>query len=153
MKKETGKMIDILLVEDNAGDAELIKIALRKGKLHNALHVVTDGVQAMKFLRQEDEYSDFPCPDLILLDLNLPRKSGLEVLREVKGDPELRFIPVVILTSSKEEQDIFKSYCLSANCFVTKPVDFQEFIDAVKSIEDYWLTFVKLPFRAGKCVD
>ncbi len=150
MKQGTGKIIDILLVEDNPGDAELVRVALNKGKLHNNLHVVSDGVEALAFLRRKDKYGNVPCPDLILLDLNLPKKSGLEVLQDVKADPDLKFIPVVILTSSKEEEDIFKSYCYSANCFVTKPVDFQEFLNAVRTIEEFWVSIVKLPCKPLK---
>ena len=145
MKKEQGKIINILLIEDNSGDVELIREALGEGKVRNDLHVASDGVQAMEFLRGEGKYADAPCPDLILLDLNLPRKSGREVLEEVKTDPKLSKIPVVILTSSKEEEDICRSYRLHANCYVTKPVDFEQVMKVVRSIEDFWLTVVKLP--------
>lgn len=148
MKNEIGKTIDILLVEDNPGDVELIREALSEAKVRNELHVTYDGVQAMKFLRGEDPYADAPCPDLILLDLNLPKKSGREVLEEIKDDPDLKLIPVVILTSSKEEEDICRSYQMHANCYITKPVDFEQFMKVVKSIEDFWLTIVKLPCRA-----
>ena len=148
MKKEQGKIINILLIEDNPGDVELIREALGEGKVRNDLHVASDGVQAMEFLRGEGKYADAPCPDLILLDLNLPRKSGREVLEEVKADPKLSKIPVVILTSSKEEEDICRSYRLHANCYVTKPVDFEQFMKVVRSIEDFWLTVVKLPSRS-----
>jgi len=147
MKKETGRMVEILLVEDNPGDVELVREALLEAKVRNELHVARDGVEAMQFLKGEAAYSQAPCPDLILLDLNLPKKSGREVLAEIKNDPYLKLIPVVILTSSKEEEDICRSYELHANCYVTKPVDFEQFLTVVKSIEDFWLTIVKLPCR------
>lgn len=139
------KGIEILLVEDNPGDVRLTKEALRDGKILNNLNVVTDGVEAMAFLRREADYAGAPRPELILLDLNLPRKDGREVLAEIKRDEELRRIPVVILTSSAAEQDIVKSYNLHANCYVTKPVDLDQFISVVKSIEHFWLKVVKLP--------
>jgi CheY-like chemotaxis protein len=145
MKRELGKAIDILLVEDNPGDVELIREALSEGKLNNELHVATDGAEAMDFLKREGKYGQAACPDLILLDLNLPKKSGRDVLQEIKSDPKFKFIPVVILTSSKAEEDILKSYNLHANCYVTKPVDLEQFMHVVKSIEDFWLTVVKLP--------
>jgi chemotaxis family two-component system response regulator Rcp1 len=145
MKKEYGKPIDILLVEDNPGDVELVREALQDGKVSNEMHVAVDGVEALKFLKREGAHAPAQCPDLILLDLNLPKKNGREVLREIKSDPDLRFIPVVVLTSSKAEEDILKSYNLHANCYVTKPVDFEQFMKVVKSIEDFWLTVVKLP--------
>ncbi len=141
------KPIDILLVEDNPGDVDLVKEAMSDGKVCNNLHVVPDGVQAMKFLKGQDNFSEAPSPDLILLDLNLPKKSGREVLQEIKTDPNLQAIPVVILTSSKEEEDICRSYTLHANCYVTKPVRFDQFMKVVRSIEDFWLTVVKLPCR------
>lgn len=147
MKKEYGKIIDILLVEDNPGDVELVREALADGKMRNEMHVASDGVEALKFLKRQDEYAGAQCPDLILLDLNLPKKSGREVLQEIKSDPDLKFIPVVVLTSSKAEEDVIKSYNLHANCYVTKPVDFEQFMKVVKSIEDFWLTVVKLPSR------
>ncbi|MEW5747084.1 MAG: response regulator [Nitrospirota bacterium] len=150
MSDETGKVVDILLVEDNPGDVELIREALSEGKVRNELHVASDGVQAMQFLRREGPYAEVPCPDLILLDLNLPRMSGREVLEEIKSDPELKFIPVVVLTSSKEEEDILRSYNLHANCYITKPVNFEQFLTVVRSIEDFWLTLVKLPCRTFK---
>jgi CheY-like chemotaxis protein len=137
--------IEILLVEDNPGDVRLTREALRDGKVRNNLSVVDDGVKALSFLRREGEYATAPRPDLILLDLNLPRKSGREVLTEIKGDPELKSIPVVILTTSGAEQDIVRAYELNANCYVTKPVDLDQFITVVKSIEDFWLTIVRLP--------
>jgi CheY-like chemotaxis protein len=137
--------IEVLLVEDNPGDVRLTREALKEGKVHNNLHVAPDGVEALAFLRREGRYADAVRPDLILLDLNLPRKSGREVLEEVKGDPALRNIPVVILTSSQAEQDIARAYDLHANCYITKPVDLDQFITVVKSIEDFWFTVVKLP--------
>ena len=137
--------IEILLVEDNPGDVRLTEEALKEGKILNSLNVVADGVEAMAFLRREGKYSDAPRPELILLDLNLPKKDGREVLAEIKKDQELKSIPVVILTSSAAEQDIVKSYNLHANCYVTKPVDLDQFIHVVKSIEQFWLTVVQLP--------
>jgi CheY-like chemotaxis protein len=139
------KIVDILLVEDNPGDVRLTKEALKEAKIHNMLHVVADGVEAMDFLRKTGSYSDVPVPDLIMLDLNLPRKDGREVLAEIKGDGELRRIPVVVLTTSSAEEDILKAYDLHANCFITKPVDFIQFTMVIKSIEDFWFTIVKLP--------
>ena len=137
--------IDILLVEDNPGDVELTREALHDSKVHMRLSVVHDGVEALRFLRREGVHAGAPRPDLILLDLNLPRKDGRGVLAEVKADPELRQIPVVILTSSQAEQDILKAYELHANCYVTKPVDLDQFITIVRSIEHFWFTIVKLP--------
>ena len=139
------KIVDILLVEDNPGDVRLTKEALKETKIHNMLHVVADGVEAMDFLRKTGGYSDVPVPDLIMLDLNLPRKDGREVLAEIKGDGELRRIPVVVLTTSSAEEDVLKAYDLHANCFITKPVDFIQFTMVIKSIEDFWFTIVKLP--------
>ena len=139
------KVIEILLVEDNPGDADLVREALEESKILNTLHVVEDGVKALAFLRQEGAYPDVPRPDLILLDLNLPKKSGHEVLAELKQDPQLSRIPVVILTSSDAERDVMKAYNLHANAYITKPVDLDQFAEVVKSIEDFWLTIVKLP--------
>ena len=140
------KPIDILLVEDNPGDVRLTREALKEGKvLINQLNVARDGVEALAFLRRQGEFSDAVRPDIILLDLNLPKKDGREVLAEIKNDPELRRIPVVILTTSKAEEDILKSYDMHANCYITKPVDLDQFITVVQSIEDFWLTIVKLP--------
>lgn len=139
--------IEVLLVEDNPGDVRLTREALKEGKVHNNLHVAPDGVEALAFLRREGRYADAVRPDLILLDLNLPRKGGREVLEEIKGDPALRHIPVVILTSSSAEQDIARAYDLHANCYISKPVDLDQFITVVKSIEDFWFTVVKLPSR------
>ena len=139
--------IDILLVEDNPGDVRLTIEALKEGKVSNRINVASDGVEAMAFLRREGRHKDAPVPDLILLDLNLPKKNGREVLAEIKDDPHLKRIPVVILTSSQAEKDIVASYNLHANCYITKPVDFNQFIEVVKSIEDFWFTIVKLPPR------
>ena len=137
--------IEILLVEDNPGDVRLTREALKDGKIVNNLHVAEDGVEALAFLRREGKSRDAVRPELILLDLNLPKKDGREVLAEIKADEDLRRIPVVILTSSAAEQDIVKSYNLHANCYVTKPVDLDQFINVVKSIEYFWLTVVRLP--------
>jgi len=141
----TQQGIEILLVEDNPGDVRLTREALKEAKVGNNLHVVEDGVAAMQFLRREDEYQDVPRPDLILLDLNLPKKDGREVLEEIKADNSLKLIPVVVLTTSHAEEDIVRSYNLHANCYVTKPVDLDQFMRIVKSIEDFWLTIVRLP--------
>jgi len=140
-----GDPIEILLVEDNPGDIRLTREALRDGKIYNNLYVVRDGVEAMSFLRKTGQYTCAPRPDLILLDLNLPRKNGHEVLAEVKTDENLRRIPVVILTTSQAEEDIIKTYDLHVNCYITKPVDLDQFVKIVKSIEDFWLTIVRLP--------
>jgi chemotaxis family two-component system response regulator Rcp1 len=137
--------IEILLVEDNPGDARLTREALRAGKIHTRLNLVTDGEEALRYLRRQEPYAAAARPDLILLDLNLPVKSGREVLAEIKTDEELRRIPVVVLTSSSAEQDIVESYNLSANCYVCKPVGLDQFMKVVQSIEDFWLTIVKLP--------
>ncbi len=139
------KPVEILLVEDNPVDATMTKEALLEGKIKVNLNVVTDGVEAMKFLKRIGLYKKAPRPDLILLDLNLPKKSGREVLQEIKSDGDLKTIPVVVLTTSKAEEDIVRSYALHANCFISKPVDLDQFTDVVKSIEDFWFTVVKLP--------
>lgn len=136
---------EILLVEDNPGDVLLTKEALKAGKMHNNLSVVSDGEQAMAFLRKEGEFKDAPRPDFILLDLNLPKKDGREVLAELKSDPDLKRIPVVVLTTSKAEEDIIKSYNLHANCYITKPVGLEKFIEVVRTLENFWLEIVKLP--------
>ncbi len=140
-----GRPVEILLVEDNPGDVRLTIEALREGKVRNHLNVATDGVEAMAFLHRDGKYTDAVRPDLILLDLNLPRKDGRQVLAEIKADKALRTIPVVVLTTSKADEDIIRSYNLHANCYVTKPVDLDQFITVVKSIEDFWLTIVALP--------
>ncbi len=143
--QRSGKPIEILLAEDNPGDVRLTEKALKEGKVLNNLSVVKDGVEAMDFLNKKGKYTDAPRPDLILLDLNLPKKNGREVLTEIKDDPNFKRIPVVILTVSKDEQDIIESYNLYANCYITKPVDLDQFINVVRSIEDFWLSIVKLP--------
>jgi len=141
---------DILLVEDNPADADLTREGLQDGRLLHTLHHVTDGVQAMQFLRREGAFTSAPTPDLILLDLNLPKKDGREVLATIKGDAELKRIPVVILTSSEAESDIVRSYDLHANCYMCKPVDLSRFLDTVRKIEEFWLTVVRLPPRSTK---
>lgn len=140
-----GEPIDILLVEDSNADARLAQEALRSSKIRNVLHRVADGEEAMAFLHREGRYADAPRPGLILLDLNLPKKDGREVLAEIKGDENLKRIPVVILTISSDEEDVLKTYNLHANCYITKPIDLSQFVKMVKSIEDFWLTIVKLP--------
>lgn len=142
---DTCRPIEVLLVEDNPGDVRLMQEALRDSKVKNNLYVVTDGEEAMSFLRREGKYYGATEPDLILLDLNLPGKDGREVLEEIKNDPALKHIPVVIVTTSAAEEDILKSYCLHANCYVTKPVNLEQFIKVVHAIEDFWFTIVKLP--------
>jgi CheY-like chemotaxis protein len=140
-----GEPVEILLVEDNPGDVRLTKEALREGKVYNNLHWAKDGVEALEFLRREGKHADAPRPDIILLDLNLPKKDGREVLSEIKNDDQLKHIPVVVLTTSKAEEDVLRSYELHANCYVTKPVDLEKFILVVKSIDRFWLTVVTLP--------
>ncbi len=139
------RAIDILLVEDNPGDVDLAREALGMGKLHNTLHVVQDGVAAMDFLRKKGKYAKSPRPDLIILDLNLPKKDGRQVLAEIKADDDLKRIPVVILTTSSAEEDILKTYNLHANCYITKPLDMKQFLRVVQSIEEFWLSIVVLP--------
>jgi len=140
-----GEPVEILLVEDNPGDVRLTKEALREGKVYNNLHWAKDGVEALEFLRREGKHAKAPRPDIILLDLNLPKKDGREVLEIIKGDEQLKNIPVVVLTTSKAEEDVVRSYALHANCYVTKPVDLEKFIVVVKSIDRFWLTVVTLP--------
>lgn len=142
--------LEILLVEDSPSDAKLTAKTFSKAKIMNNLHIVEDGVEALNFLRQEREYVDCPCPDLILLDLNLPKKDGREVLAEIKKDPNFSRIPVVVLTTSEDEKDILESYNLQANCYITKPVNLNEFLQVVHLIENFWLTIVKLPTRTSK---
>jgi CheY-like chemotaxis protein len=144
-----GRAAEFLLVEDNPGDVRLTCEALTESKVKNNLSIVGDGIEAMAFLRQEGKYADAPRPDVILLDLNLPKKNGLEVLEEIKADPNLKRIPVVIITSSEAEQDILRTYDLHVNCYVNKPVDLEQFIKVVQSIETFWLTIVKLPSEIG----
>ena len=139
------KPINILLIEDNPGDAELVRIALEQAKLYNQLLVVGDGEKAIALLRRQAPYQDIQRPELILLDLNLPIKNGFEVLSEIKSDKELMRIPVVVLTSSQAEEDILKSYNLHANCFITKPLDLNQFLNVIGSIETFWLSIVILP--------
>jgi len=143
--QQIGHPIEILLVEDNPGDVRLTIEALKDGKVYNNLHVAKNGVEALAFLHQTGQYAQVPRPDLILLDLNLPKKDGREVLTEIKADPKLKQIPVIILTTSDTDEDILKTYELHANSFVTKPVDLEQFIKVIKAIEDFWLTVVKLP--------
>ena len=148
--KKNYREIEILLVEDNPGDARLTKEALAEGKVLNHMSVVEDGVFALAYLRKEGQFANARRPDIILLDLNLPRMDGRELLAIIKVDTDLKCIPVVVLTTSKAEEDIFKSYDLHANCFITKPVDLEQFIKVVRSIEEFWFTVVKLPEkRAG----
>jgi two-component system, chemotaxis family, response regulator Rcp1 len=148
MNISDARPIEILLVEDSPSDAALTKEALEAGKIANNLYRVIDGVEAMEFLKQQGKYAKSPRPDLIMLDLNLPRKDGRDVLRELKKDPSLNIIPVIVLTTSHSDKDILQSYQLNCNCYITKPVDFQHFIDVVKSIEQFWLTVVTLPPKA-----
>ena len=145
MTVERNGPIDILLVEDNPGDERLTREALKEGKVYSNLHWVKDGVEALEFLRRKGKHAAAPRPDIILLDLNLPKKDGREVLHEIKNDEKLKRIPVVILTTSKAEEDVLKSYNLHANSYVTKPVDLEQFIVVVKSIDMFWLTVVTLP--------
>jgi len=139
------QVVDVLLVEDDQRDVLMTREAFEHYRIRNELHVVTDGDQALKFLRRHGEYADAPRPGLILLDLNLPRRNGLDVLAELKADPELLVIPVVVLTTSQAQEDILRSYSLHANAFITKPVDFDNFIGVVRQIDDFFLTLVKLP--------
>lgn len=141
--------VEILLVEDNPGDVDLTLDALAEAKLRNNVHVAEDGVAAMEFLRQEGERAGAPRPDLVLLDLNMPRKDGREVLREIKEDPDLRSIPVVVLTTSEAEKDVLDAYEHRANAYIVKPVDFEQFFRTIQSIEDFWLTVVRLPKRSS----
>jgi len=142
---EMGRPIEILLAEDNPGDVRLTREALRDAKVRNNLSSVADGVETIAFLRREGPYANASRPDLILLDLNMPRMDGRQVLAVIKADPSFRRIPVVVLTTSQAEEDILRAYDLNANCYITKPVDLQQFLKVVRSIEDFWLTIVKLP--------
>ncbi len=139
------KTVNILLVEDNLGDIRLTEEVLKEGKIRNRLNVVMDGEEAIFYLKKTGKYKDAVSPDIILLDLNLPKKDGHEVLAEIKTDPVLMFIPVIVLTTSESEQDILNMYSHHANCYITKPVDFNQFINVIKSVEDFWLSIVKLP--------
>jgi two-component system, chemotaxis family, response regulator Rcp1 len=143
------KPMEVLLVEDSAGDVRLTREALKDAKVHVHLQVVSDGIEAMAFLNREGQHVQAPRPDLILLDLNLPKKDGRQVLEEIKQSPSLKSIPVVILTTSASEADILRSYMLHANCYITKPVDLNGFLDVVKSIDNFWLSVVKLPREMG----
>lgn len=145
MQMETGKQIDILLIEDNIGDITLTKKTLSKSKIMNNLTVIQDGDEAIEYLSKKGKYSEATTPDVILLDLNLPKKSGQEILNEIKSNELTRHIPVVVLTTSKKEEDILRSYNLHANCFVSKPIDLNQFQEVVSTIEDFWFTIVKLP--------
>lgn len=146
----TGKIMDILLVEDNPGDAGLTKKVFKNSRIPNSLHVVENGEEAMDFLRNQGRFKKAVRPDIILLDLNLPGMSGHEVLQELKADDELKQIPIVILTSSKADEDIIKAYSEYANCYVSKPIDISQFFEVAKTIEDFWLKVVKLPGASGK---
>lgn len=145
MMEEGTRPAKVLVVEDNQGDVRLMMESFKESKILADISVVNDGVEAMEYLRKVGKYKDAVRPDIILLDLNLPRKDGREVLAEIKTDPDLKIIPVVVLTSSSAESDILHSYDLYANCYITKPVDFEKFIEVVKTIEEFWLSFVKLP--------
>jgi CheY-like chemotaxis protein len=141
----SGRPIEILLVEDNAPDVRLTKEALKEGKVRNNLAVVSDGVEALDYLYRRGSYADVTRPDIILLDLNLPRKDGREVLAEIKADPSLRRIPIVVLTTSSAEEDVIKTYDLHVNCYITKPVDMEQFVSVVKAIDSFWFEVVRLP--------
>jgi len=148
--EESHKTVNMLLVEDNAADIRLTLEALKESKVPSNLHVVRNGMEALAFLRRQGKYESAVRPDIILLDLNLPQKSGREVLAEIKEDEELSTIPVIVLTVSEAEEDILKTYSLHANCYITKPIDLDQFIRVVRSIEDFWLTIVKLPPKGKK---
>lgn len=145
MVSRSGRPIEILLVEDNAPDVRLTKEALKEGKVRNNLAVVSDGVEALDYLYRRGPYADVTRPDIILLDLNLPRKDGREVLAEIKADPSLRRIPIVVLTTSSAEEDVIKTYDLHVNCYITKPVDMEQFVSVVKAIDSFWFEVVRLP--------
>ena len=144
-KKSETRPVDILLVEDNPGDVRLTKEALKDAKVLNEIYVARDGVEAMQFVHRQGSFANAPMPDLILLDLNLPRKDGREVLAEIKKDPKLQHIPVVVLTTSKADEDIIKTYNLHANAYITKPVDLNRFVEIMHALEQFWFTIVKLP--------
>lgn len=147
MKSHKDEVMQILLVEDNPGDIRLTQEALKEGSIKNVLNVVKDGVEALDYLKKKGKFMNSPTPDIILLDLNLPRKDGREVLAEIKADEYLKLIPVIILTTSDADQDILRSYKLHANCFITKPVDLDQFIFIIRQIETFWFTVVKLPIK------
>ena len=148
MRGEDARPMDILLVEDNAGDVQLTREAMREGRMSSRLHVAADGVEALQFLRREGPHAGAPRPDLVLLDINLPRKDGHQVLAELKADPDLCSIPVVVLTTSQSAEDVLRVYRSHANCFITKPVDLDAFFGVVRAIESFWLTVVRLPSRS-----
>jgi chemotaxis family two-component system response regulator Rcp1 len=143
----SNRPVEILLVEDNEADVRLTREGIKEAKIHNNLNVVRDGEEAMKYLYKRDGYEDAPRPDLILLDLNLPKKDGREVLEEIKSHESLKHVPVVVLTTSEAEKDIVKSYELHANCYVTKPLGLDQFVEVIKAIEDFWFSIVKLPHK------
>ena len=145
MRRIEAMRVDILLVEDNPGDVRLTKEALKDAKVLNDIYVARDGVEAMEFMHREGSFANVPIPDLILLDLNLPRKDGREVLAEIKKDPKLKHIPIVVLTTSKADEDIIKTYNLHANAYITKPVDINRFVEIMHALEEFWFTIVKLP--------
>ena len=145
MKRVDAMAVDILLVEDNPGDVRLTKEALKDAKVLNEIYVAKDGVEAMEFLNKKGQFAEAPIPDMILLDLNLPRKDGREVLAEIKKDPKLKHIPVIVLTTSKADEDIIKTYNLHANAYITKPVDLNRFVEIIHALEEFWFTIVKLP--------
>jgi chemotaxis family two-component system response regulator Rcp1 len=144
---DAGRAVEILLVEDDPGDVKLARVALRENKIRNNINVVSDGVEALAYLRRQNGYADATRPDLIMLDLNLPRKDGRQVLDEIKQDESLRSIPVVVLTTSRAEEDILRSYDLHVNCYVTKPLGLEQFIQVVQSIQNFWLSIVELPVK------
>lgn len=146
-KDQLNRPVIILLVEDNEADIRLTREGIKEAKIKNDLHVVRDGEDALQFLRKKGAYQDVPTPDLVLLDLNLPKKDGRQVLEEIKTDEQLKFIPVVVLTSSQAEKDILESYSLHANCYVTKPMGLNQFVEVIKSIEDFWISIDKLPIE------
>jgi CheY-like chemotaxis protein len=152
MEQMYQRPIEVLMIDDNMGDIRLAQEAFKEGKLLNNISFVMDGVEALAYLRREGKYADARCPDLILLDLNMPKKDGREVLKEIKQDPVLRRIPVVVLTTSEAEQDIVKTYELHANCYVNKPVDLERFIKVIKSLECFWFTIVKLPLLGDESI-
>ena len=148
-ESDISKPVEIFLVEDNQGDIDLIREVLEEGKLKNTLNVAVDGEEALNYLKKKGKYANATRPDLVILDLNLPRKDGREVLDDMKSSPDLKSIPVVIMTTSREEEDILNMYNLHANCYITKPIDFMQFIKVVRSIEDFWFTIVKLPSKTA----
>ena len=148
-ESDISKPVEIFLVEDNQGDIDLVREVLEEGKLKNTLNVAVDGEEALNYLKKKGKYANATRPDLVILDLNLPRKDGREVLDDMKSSPDLKSIPVVIMTTSREEEDVLKMYNLHANCYITKPIDFIQFIKVVHSIEDFWFTIVRLPSKTA----